>query len=285
MSLSSSTGDAATSATVTTAVSLLPSTLSTPTSLVLSGTGTSSFGSLLRPNVQTTPLSVPPLPAINTSSEVSAFSIKIPPFWPGDPELWFAQVEAQFRTRGIVSELTKFSHVVSSLDRQYASEVRDILLTPPASQPFTALREALIRRTSDSESSKLQQLLSTARLGDQKPSQLLRRMQRLVQGKTLDDTVFRQLFLQRLPNNIVMVLEATATHMPLEKQAEVADTLMELYLQGPDPPSGHVAAVSCPARSTTGTSATSSDDVQSLKAEVSALRQAIQDLGAGKSSK
>ena len=62
-----------------------------------------------------------------------AVSLKLPEFWPSDPELWFARVEASFEAQGITLEKTKFGHVVRVLPAQYASEVRDIILSPPMS--------------------------------------------------------------------------------------------------------------------------------------------------------
>ena len=63
-------------------------------------------------------------------AQVAAIQLKLPPFWPKDPELWFAQTEAQFTTRGITVFHTKFNYIVASLLPEFITEVRDLLLRP-----------------------------------------------------------------------------------------------------------------------------------------------------------
>ena len=64
-------------------------------------------------------------------AQVAALQIKLPLFWPQDPQLWFAQIEAQFTIRHITVSRTKFDYVIASLAPEFAVEVRDLLLNPP----------------------------------------------------------------------------------------------------------------------------------------------------------
>ena len=132
------------------------------------------------------------------SARVASVSLKLTPFWPADPQVWFAQVEAQFSIRGVTSQKTIFDYIVTSLSPEFVTEVRDLILKPPTENPYDKLKEQLIKRTATSEQRRLQQLFNSEELGDRKPKQLLRRMQQLL-GDTpgiTDRSFICELFLQ-----------------------------------------------------------------------------------------
>ena len=79
---------------------------------------------------QTFPAPVSPPVSVPT---VSTVAIKIPSFWSADPEVWFAQMDVT--TRNITSQKSKFKYMVASLSPEYATEVRDLILSPPATNP------------------------------------------------------------------------------------------------------------------------------------------------------
>ena len=101
--------------------------------------------------------------------------------------------------------------MIASLSPQYATEVRDLILKPPANKPYDILREELVKRTTASEQRRLQLLFNAEELGDRTPSQILRRMQQLLGDKaaTADKSFLRELFMQRLRPNISIVIAST----------------------------------------------------------------------------
>ena len=208
-------------------------------------------------------MSNPPLEA-DEVAPVQAVTLKLPPYWPSDPQIWFAQVEAQFSTRRITSQKTKFEHVVFSLSPEFAHEVRDLILTPPAENPYDNLKDALVRRTTASEQRRLQQLFSAEELGDRKPSQLLRRIHQLLGDKVsaTDSSFLRELFLQRLPSNVRMVLASSDT-TDLDKLAQLADKIVEVAT----PQVNSAVVAPC-----------TSAEVQQLRTELSDLKRIVQSL-------
>ena len=199
----------------------------------------------------------------------AAVQIKLPPYWPADPQIWFAQVEAQFGTRGINNQRTKFDYIVSSLAPEIATEVRDLILQPPDDIPYDKLKQQLIKRTAALEQKCLQQLFHHEELGDRKLSQFLRRMQELLEDKAreTDNAFIRELFLQRLPANIRMVLASTPDTGNLDDLAQLADKIME---------------VATPPPAVTAVSTTSEPDY--LRKEVAELKSLLQDLQSSKQS-
>jgi hypothetical protein len=81
--------------------------------------------------------------------------MRLPPLWAERPAVWFAQAEAQFFLAGISSETTKFYYVISQLDHRYATEVENIITSPPERVSYTTLRTELVRRLSPSREQRI----------------------------------------------------------------------------------------------------------------------------------
>lgn len=160
---------------------------------------------------------------------VNRVSIRVPPFWPERPGLWFASLEAQFHINGITQELTKYYYAVSQLDTKSASEVEDIITEPPKEQPYTCLRKALISRFSLSYEEKVRRLLEKEEIGDRKPSSFLRHLRTLA-GPSFPEQLLHTIWINRLPHHIQGILVAQK-QSSLEDSGELADKLQEISAQ------------------------------------------------------
>ncbi|XP_046976519.1 uncharacterized protein LOC124542635 [Vanessa cardui] len=123
--------------------------------------------------------------------------LKVPPFSPEDPEIWFALLE-----------------------------VKDIIVNPPARNHYIKIKSELIRRLSASHEEKVKQLLTCEELGDRRPSQFLRHLQDLA-GPTVPEEFLRKIWSNRLPHSIQTVLASQVTQ-PLEQLADLADRIQEV---------------------------------------------------------
>ena len=75
-----------------------------------------------------------------SESQVHRVTVRPPPFYPEEPELWFASLECQFQLAGITQDATKYAYVLAQLEPQYAKEVKDIIRQPPALDKFGAIK-------------------------------------------------------------------------------------------------------------------------------------------------
>lgn len=181
-------------------------------------------------------------PAVKAAVEerfVNRVAVRLPPFWADDPEVWFAQAEAQFTVSGVKDDSTKFAMVVSQLDHRYAKEIKDVIKNPPAVNKYDTVKNELIKRLSISREQQISQLLSHEELGDRKPSQFLRHLKNMAAGGVTDEFL-RSMWMSRLPPHAQAILMAQ-TSADLEQIAEQADKILEVI---PSSSSSNVAATS-----------------------------------------
>lgn len=153
--------------------------------------------------------------------------VRLPPFWTKNPKTWFRQIEALFHARRIQSQMTKYCEVLPLIPPDLVDDIDDVLSTAQADRAYDTLKSAILSRTAISERSRIQQLLTSEELGDRRPSQLLHRMKQLL-GDTADDhtPILRELFLNRLPHEVRMIL-AGNDDVSLDRLAELADRITD----------------------------------------------------------
>lgn len=167
-----------------------------------------------------------PLPASPATAVVDRVSLKVPPFWPNEPALWFSQLDSQFLISGIVNDNTKYNIVVANLDFNQVQLVRDIIAQPPITNQYATIKQELIQRLSASQHQKIHQLLQQEEMGDRKPSEYLRKLQSLA-PTSLPEDFLKTLWTGRLPQQIQTIL-TTQESMSLDNLAKLADKVYEV---------------------------------------------------------
>lgn len=195
-------------------------------------------------------------------SETYRVGVRVPPFYPEKPALWFSQMEAQFVLSNIKTDETKFYYVTANLDPQFACEVEDIISYPPTANKYEKLKSELIKRLSASREKKVKQLLMHEELGDRKPSQFYRHLLNLA-GPGVPDEFLRTIWTSRLPSGTQAII-ASQTKIGMEELAELADRIDDVV--------GNQAA------STSAVTTTSLPAGHGVSAEVAALTRQVEVL-------
>ncbi|XP_022907900.2 uncharacterized protein [Onthophagus taurus] len=146
---------------------------------------------------------------------INRVAVKIPPFWDADPQLWFINVETQFALGQITADDTKYNYVVSSLDKKYWAEVRDILSNPPPTGKYEKLKSELIRRLSVTQDQKTRRLLEHEEMA----------------GTVIPDDVLRPLWCDRLPTFTQAIL-ASQKQKTLDELADLAEAVADANPRG-----------------------------------------------------
>ncbi|GBN45096.1 hypothetical protein AVEN_98144-1 [Araneus ventricosus] len=106
-------------------------------------------------------------------------AVKIPTFIATDLTLWFKMVESTFELavpKTITDESTKYNYCVFHLCPDAEMVARDVI--PGSTDPYSKLKDEVIGRCGESKSQEIRRLLASVQMGDRKPSELFRVMQR-----------------------------------------------------------------------------------------------------------
>lgn len=142
----------------------------------------------------------------------------------------FHQLEHWMFMSGIHADEHKYQTLLLVIEPETYEAVSSLLLSPPLIDQYETAKRDIIKAFTDSETKNIHKILSELQLGDRRPTQLLQEMCRLYKGQK--DSIFRELFLGRLPPNVRGIL-ATAPlqpgnkELPLNTLAQWADNIME----------------------------------------------------------
>lgn len=208
------------------------------------------------------------------NGEVSAVALKLPPFWSKMPSAWFVHCEANFSTRNISVEKTKYDYIIAGLSEEHVSAVFDVIQSISENQdatPYTTIKKALIERFSLSESARLESLLSGTELGDRKPSEFFRVLKTLAgSSDTVTEKLVLSLWTRRLPPMVQATLKAINKDATTSELLTLADNVFEIYQQ--QLPGTSVCSMSIPS------SNTKNRDIERLESEISEIKKMISDM-------
>ncbi|XP_065291912.1 uncharacterized protein [Dermacentor albipictus] len=138
--------------------------------------------------------------------DVSSLQLRLPPFWPQNPQVWFHQIEAQFCLYRFTSETVRYCSVASVLPPDVASELSDVLSASTGATPYQVLERFIA-----SERTRLQQLFNEEDLGDRRPSHLLCRIRQLLGER---DVPTHSALLRELLSNAFLSPSALSSRRP-----------------------------------------------------------------------
>lgn len=170
----------------------------------------------------------------STTSDVSSFSVKLPPFWTKSPGSWFVQTEAQFAIAKITRDIIKYNYVLAALPQDVLETVLDFIEEPPPLGVYDKFKATLVERHSLSEERRIEKLLSSEEIGDRKPSEFLRSLKQLAGASgIMSDKLIKKLWLRRLPQviNIALISQDDKSEQDL---TSLADKIWEASISSRD---------------------------------------------------
>ena len=144
---------------------------------------------------------------------------------PLHPETWFLIYEVELRNRRVSDDLDKFYQLIPRLPVSLIHTLQPIIHNPPKENAYDTLKAAILSELAPNLRDRLDGLFKSLRLGDRKPSLLLREMRTAAGSGGVSDELLRELWLARLPESLQVILASTP-EQSLDGMASSADTVL-----------------------------------------------------------
>ena len=168
----------------------------------------------------------PPLWGPNAFSQPQPHKVRLPPFWSHNPRVWFTQAESAFNTCHVREERMMFDLVVACLGEETLMQVQSVVEVPEQlARPYHVLKTRLLEVYQPDVWEQASRILHFRELGDMKPSQLMDQMLALHPRDEQPGTLFKAVFLDRMPADLRAHVQGFAAQQGCRELAAACDVV------------------------------------------------------------
>jgi len=154
--------------------------------------------------------------------------VRLPPLHTSRPRTWFTVAESSFNQQHVTNPRMKFDLVVLALNDEQVRRVGAITENPDQYQdPYLALKTRLLEIYQPSKWANVSALLAFKELGGMQPSQLMDELLALLPDGEQPGTLFKGIFLSRLPQDMRDHVQSRADELTCQELARFADHLYD----------------------------------------------------------
>ena len=179
--------------------------------------------------------------AVPLDAAVFGAAVQLPVLDKMEPDAWFAVMDANFALRKVTDSTTRYYYVLSKLDSTLLWKLSMFLKLPRGQDPYNEIRAKLCKVFEAPMEQKLDALLATESIGDERPSEFGMELQRLADAATMDD-ILKWVFLRSLLPAIVTAITGSLS-ASFDIVVEAAD---HVWTAAAKSPTASVSAISRP---------------------------------------
>ena len=183
-------------------------------------------------------------PAVQLDAAVFGATVQLPSFDKIKPNAWFVVADANFALRKVTDSTTRYYYVLSKLDATTLRKLSAFLNCPRGDDPYNEIKRQLCKAFEPSREQKLDALLATSSMGDERPMEFGLKLQRLLGESTTDD-ILKRIFLRSAPPAIATSIKPFRK-AKFEELLEAAEDAWATEVAPAGTSMATVAAVSAP---------------------------------------